>query len=170
MRKGARLIQQTCRELGVRLAMEKLEGPATCLTFLGIEVDTMEGVLCLPQDKLSRMREALAKWECKKSELESLVGTLQHACRVVRPGRSFLRRMIDLLCIQKRAYHHIHLNGEFRADLWWWSTFASHWNGVAFFPPAQPAHCDGHIGRVGRVGLWCVEPAGLVPIQMASSE
>ena len=83
--------------------------------FLGIEVDTMEGVLRLPQDKLSRMREALAKWECrsscKKRELESLVGTLQHACRVVRPGRSFLRRMIDLLCIPKRAYHYIRLNG-----------------------------------------------------------
>ena len=49
--KALGLIQQTCRELGVPLAMEKLEGPATCLTFLGIEVDTMEGVLRLPQDK-----------------------------------------------------------------------------------------------------------------------
>ena len=137
--KALELMQQVCRELGVPLAMEKLEGPTTCLTFLGIEVDTMEGVLRLPQDKLSRLREALAKWECRRSckrrELESLVGTLQHAYRVVRPGRLFLRRMIDLLCIPKRAYHHIRLNGEFRADLWWWSTFTSHWNGVAFFPP-----------------------------------
>ena len=65
--KALELMQQVCRELGVPLAMEKLEGPTTCLTFLGIEVDTMEGVLRLPQDKLSRLREALAKWECRMS-------------------------------------------------------------------------------------------------------
>ena len=137
--KALELIQKTCSELGVPLAMEKLEGPTTCLTFLGIEVDTVAGTLRLPQDKLSRLRKNLAEWErrksCKKRDLESLVGTLQHACRVVRPGRSFLRRMIDLLCIPKRTYHHIRLNGEFRADVWWWSTFAAHWNGVAIFPP-----------------------------------
>lgn len=28
---------------------------------------------------------------------ESLIGLLNHACKVVRPGRSFLRRMLDLL-------------------------------------------------------------------------
>ena len=27
----------------------------------------------------------------------------------------------------------------FRADLWWWLTFASHWNGVVLFPPTTPA-------------------------------
>ena len=138
------IIQQTCTELGVPLAVEKLEGPTTCITFLGIEVDTVAGVLRLPQDKLSRLRDALSAWEQKKSctrrELESFIGTLQHACRVVRPGRSFLRRMIDLLRIPKRPHHHIRLNHEFRADLWWWVVFASRWNGVALFPPlARPA-------------------------------
>ena len=30
----------TCTQLGIPLEMSKLEGPSTCLTFLGIEVDT----------------------------------------------------------------------------------------------------------------------------------
>ena len=41
-------------QLNVPVAMEKLEGPATILTFLGIERDTTQTVLRLPQDKLRR--------------------------------------------------------------------------------------------------------------------
>ena len=92
-------ILAVCRELGVPLALDKLEGPSHCLTFLGIEMDTQRGVLRLPTDKLSRVKVLLAQWStrktCRRRQLESLVGTLQHACRVVKPGRAFLRRMID---------------------------------------------------------------------------
>ena len=47
--KGAlEVICRTCAELGVPLTIEKLEGPAAQLTFLGIEIDTAVGVLPLP--------------------------------------------------------------------------------------------------------------------------
>jgi len=46
---------RTCRELGAPLAMDKLEGPSHCITFLGIEIDTVAGVLRLPPDKLIRL-------------------------------------------------------------------------------------------------------------------
>ena len=111
-------ILAVCRELGVPLAIDKLEGPSHCLTFLGIEIDTQRGVLRLPTDKLSRMKVLLAQWStrktCRRRQLESLVGTLQHACRVVKPGRAFLRRMIDLLRTPSatKAHHHIRLNGR----------------------------------------------------------
>ena len=76
-------------------------GPTTCLTYLGIEVDTEVGQLRLPGDKLKRKRALLQQWRarrtCTRKELESLIGLLNHACKVVRSGRSFLRRMIDLL-------------------------------------------------------------------------
>ena len=70
------------------------------MTFLGIEIDSHSWELRLPQDKLRRAREEVTNWQgrksCTKKELLSLIGLLQHACRVVRPGRSFLRRMINL--------------------------------------------------------------------------
>ena len=44
-----------CADLGVPLAMDKLEGTSARLTFLGIEVDMVEGVLRLPRDKLARI-------------------------------------------------------------------------------------------------------------------
>ena len=131
-----------CKELGVPLAGDKLVGPTHCLTFLGIEINTRTGTLCLPADKLARLKATLVQWSsrrsCQRRQLESLIGTLQHACRVVKPGRTFLRRMIDLLRIPgaTEGHHHIRLNRGFRADLQWWGTFAEHWNGVALFPAA----------------------------------
>jgi hypothetical protein len=43
----------TCRQLGVPVAAHKTEGPATQLTFLGIQVDTHAMSLSLPRDKLT---------------------------------------------------------------------------------------------------------------------
>ena len=96
-----RIVVDTCAELGVPLALDKCEGPSTCLTFLGIELDTKTRTLRLPRDKLARILDTLETWQekkvCRRKELESLVGLLHHACKIVRPGRSFLRRMIALL-------------------------------------------------------------------------
>ena len=50
------LMHEECSALGVTLAPEKKEGPATCLTFLGIQIDTVAGTLNLPSDKLNRLR------------------------------------------------------------------------------------------------------------------
>ena len=137
------IIFQACEELGVPLAMEKLEGPTMRLIFLGIEIDTTSGSMRLPEEKLARLHQALQSWAgrkaCTRHELESLVGLLHHVCRVIHPGRSFLRQVIDLLHIPRRQHHRLRLNRQFRTDLRWWLTFASHWNGVALFPPTTPA-------------------------------
>ena len=118
-------VRAVCNDIGVPLAVDKIEGPVPCLTFLGIELDMQAGVMRLPADRLFRLRDSLVRWATRKTccrrELESLVGTLQHACRVVKPGRAFLRRMIDLLSATK-DHHHIRLNRQFRADLHWWRT------------------------------------------------
>ena len=79
----------------------KCEAPATRLTFLGIEINTTRGLLRLPAEKLEQLQSLLQEWGdqkvCVTRELESLIGILNHACKVIRPGRSFLRKMIDLL-------------------------------------------------------------------------
>ena len=88
-------------ELNVPLAMEKLDGPSTVITFLGIEIDTSKQELRLPEDKLQRLLDLVKEWgrkrACTRQELESLIGTLHHACSIIRSGRSFLRRALALL-------------------------------------------------------------------------
>ena len=119
-----------CTTLGVPLAEHKREGPTSRITFLGIEIDTIAGKLRLLADKLQRLQALLQDWGdrkvCSRRELESLVGLLNHACKVVRPGRTFLRRMFDLLHaipMHRLRAHPIRLNREFRSDLAWWRTF-----------------------------------------------
>ena len=81
------LLTSSCHELGLPLAEDKIEGPTTVLTFLGIELDTAEMLMRLPQEKLTRLKELIRSWqECKatqKRELLSLIGQLMHACKVV---------------------------------------------------------------------------------------
>jgi hypothetical protein len=93
--KNLQTMVDICRTLGIPLAMEKLEGPSTCLVFLGIVIDTILQELRLPEEKLRKLRELVQSWlskkRCTKRELHSLAGQLQHAATVVRPGRTFVR-------------------------------------------------------------------------------
>ena len=90
----------------------KLEGPGTCLTFIGIEVDTVRLQLRLPSDKLERLEEELRAASGSrtmfKCELQSLTDLLQHACKVVRHGWAFLQR---LYALQSMGPHLITISG-----------------------------------------------------------
>ena len=135
-----------CEELGIPLAMDKLEGPAQVITFLGIELDSANMQIRLPWAKLLRLQAELCKWSdrkaCRKKDLLSLIGQLAHACKVVPAGRTFLRRMIDLSTRAQSLEHWIRLNAEFRSDLAWWTLFVERWNGVSMlstrFVQVQP--------------------------------
>ena len=65
------------------------------------------------------------------ANLQSLLGCLNYAAMVVRPGRTFLCRMIDCLSQAGHPDHFIRLNRQFHSDLLWLHTFLSHWNGVS---------------------------------------
>ena len=66
-----------------------------------------------------------------------------HACKVVRVGRSFLRRLIDLAATVKYLDRRVRLNQAARADLMWWWQFGTRWNGVELMVAADawvPSH------------------------------
>ena len=129
------LLIDVCQHLGVPLAEEKVEGPTTALVFLGILIDTVQGELRLPGEKLERLQSSVKEWSqrrrCTKRELLSIAGQLQHAATVVWPGRTFLRRLFDLSATVKKPNHHVSLNAGARSDLAWWSVFLEQWNGVS---------------------------------------
>jgi len=84
--------------------------------------------------------------------------TLQHACKVIRPGRSFLHRAIELLSIAKWPHHHIRLNHGFESDLMWWKVFSTYRNGASLLvdPNATPqvVLISDALGSWG-CGTWC---------------
>ena len=124
-----------CNETGIPIEQEKNEGPATRITFLGIEIDTVALEIRLPYDKLSMLKSSLRSWRgrkaCRKRELLSLIGTLSHASKAIRAGRTFLRRLIDLSTVVKHLDHFVRLSLNARADIEWWYCYSASWNGVS---------------------------------------
>lgn len=144
MQEGQQLLDQASRTLQHLVAFHKTEGPATVVTFLGILIDTQSFELRLPTEKLQRLQALVTTWlgkrACKKKELESLLGHLSHAASIIRPGRTFLRSLFDLLHVVRAPNHFVRLTAGARADLAWWRCFLQHWNGSSFFLPV-PAVC-----------------------------
>ena len=130
-----------CDHVGLPVAPDKTEGPSTCLIFLGIE--HRSGT---------------------KRDLLSLIGLLNHAAKVVRPGRAFIRSLIDASIQVSLLEHHVHLSSAARQDLRWWHAFLHHWNDISMIPPTATSHvltsdASGHWG-CGAVfqNLWILLP------------
>ena len=94
------IIKKVFDQLGVPLALDKFIGPTTCLIYLGIEIDTVKQEIRLPKDKFDDLMSILTSCthtqKVTKRKLLSLIGKLSFAAKVVRPGRIFLRCLIDL--------------------------------------------------------------------------
>ena len=99
--------------------------------------------ISLPQGKVGQLRELLTEWprdrrSAPESKLRSLRGKLLHVCEVVRPGKFFVRRMLNQLGMPPvQAWHervrgpgrgdrssrsraHVRLGDEFHDDLSFW--------------------------------------------------
>ena len=79
----------TFKNIGVPIAPNKTEGPCTTLEFMGINLDTVQMEARRPVDKVERIQASLPLFQTKKSctlkELQSLIGTLDFACKVIPP-------------------------------------------------------------------------------------
>ena len=125
--------------LGVPMKPDKTVLPCTTITFVGIELDSVLMEKRLPAEKLIKIRHLLQDFKTRRKvklvELQSLIGLLNFACSVVTPGRTFLRRIIDLTLGLQQPHHRRRLDGEARADLEACSTFVDHFNGKSMFLP-----------------------------------
>ena len=143
------------------MAADKVEGPATVITFLGIRVDTVRIELTLPSDKLECIGDLVRSWQGHRSgqrvDFESLLGHLSHAATIIQQGRVFLRHLYDIQARTGSPYYHVHLDAEAQADLLWWEQFLQTWNGIMFFRqppiPAVYVYTDAS-GSFGADGLW----------------
>ena len=128
-------VKQVCDMLGVPLALEKVEGPSTSLSFLGITLDTVNMEARLPPEKLQRLQLLVEEWlekkKATKCNILSLVGQLQQATKVVRQGRTFMARLYSTAAKVQELDFYTRLNKEFRSDVYWWHAFLQHWNGIS---------------------------------------
>ena len=126
-----------CCTIGVPTKPKKEEGPFSTLTFLGILLDSATMTASITEERRTELQQAICQLGgrrfCTKRELLSLIGKLAFACKVVPPGRLFLRRLIDLSTTVRHLHHHVTLNKAARADLAWWRHFLPTWPGASLF-------------------------------------
>ena len=124
----------------------KTTAPATIMTFLGIQLDTDNFQLSIPANKLACTRSILSRWSHKetatKQQLRSLLGTLQHISACIRPGRTFLNRMLNMLRSFPPDSRQINLDSEFNKDLFWWATCLQEFNGTSIIAELDWSHPD----------------------------
>jgi hypothetical protein len=85
------------------------------------------------------VKSMLGKRTCTVKEMQSMVGFLGYASKVVYGGRTFTRRLINTVSDAKLKPHmHITINAYVRADLQWWSDFLDEWEGKAILLDPLP--------------------------------
>ncbi len=123
--------------LGFQLSQKKSVGPTTCLVFLGIQLDTVSCQCSLPREKLEDIQTVTAsflqKRRASRRQLQSLAGKLNFAAKVVRGGRTFLRRILNCIARLRRPDHKAIIPAAAREDIKWWHTFLKDFNGVVSF-------------------------------------
>ena len=88
-----------CEDIGVPMAPDKTFRPATTMTFVGYEIDSVAEEVRQPVEKVEKCSSeiciVLGKTKTMLRGLQSIIGLLSFACVVVLPGRPFLQRLID---------------------------------------------------------------------------
>ena len=123
------------RRMGFYISFKKLLSPTTKIRFLGIDIDAQKLELTLPEDKLIKLQDVLGRFEGRRRatrrELERLGGLLAHCAKVVRGGRTFSRRVYDIIAQLRKPYYSARLNVGFKEDVGWWRKFVGRFNGKA---------------------------------------
>jgi len=123
-------------KLNVPIAHHKTEGPATKLTFLGIELDTINMTAKLPTEKIIKYRNqidyVLEKDVVTLKELQSTIGMLQFSTSVIPVGKCFLRRLYTSTIGIRIPYYNIKITNSMKEDLRMWKDFIDNYNGISF--------------------------------------
>ena len=106
-----------CLIFGVHIK-DKKSLQATIAEFLGIELDSIKMEARLPLAKFKKaedwIKKALAQRTITRENLQSLLGFLSFAAKMVVPSRAFLRRLFTALQDFKQIYY---VDSDMRADL-----------------------------------------------------
>lgn len=130
MYKSLLCLKDVCDEINLPLASEKQEGPCTKLKFLGFLIDTVEGVVTLPDEKrvviLQCIEEVLNADKVNLHIVQSLAGRLAFVARIIVMGRPFIRSLYLFQRNFREPHHRHRLPAQVRDDVVMWRGILSH--------------------------------------------
>ncbi|XP_069595134.1 uncharacterized protein [Ranitomeya imitator] len=133
-------------QFGVPLSPEKTIGPVPVITFLGIEIDSVAMEFRLPKEKIDKLLDlisgCISVGKVTLTQMQSLLGSLNFACRVMPAGRIFSRRLMIATRGVKQRHHRIRITAHLRSDLNTWKLFLSDYNGRTCFQETECSNVD----------------------------
>ena len=120
-----------CGQIGMPVNTKKTFWGTTCLVFLGLLIDTIMQIICIPTEKIDKakklIQDILGQKKVTVHQLQKLCGFLNFLCRAVVPGRAFMRCLYGHIAGNHlKPHHHLRISGEMRADLNMWLIFLNH--------------------------------------------
>lgn len=117
--------------LGVAIQHEKTEGPAQCITYLGLLIDTVKREIRLPEVKRVKYLEGLDTLlqdpHPTMALLAKTAGRLVHISSVHRTGAAYIQPLWDVLYKERSQWtrkqlerHGLTIDPELLACLHWW--------------------------------------------------
>ena len=132
-----------CKFINVPIAEKKTVDPTHCLTFLGIQLDTLNNIASIPRDKILSYKNVLLddlkKDELSLKDLQSLIGKLQFSTVIITCGRCFLRRLYNGTIGKTSPHSRILITDCMKADLKIWLEFLESYNGKSIISPLPVA-------------------------------
>ena len=129
------------KDLGLPEAADKVQEPAQEVKWLGVNINTANMTLSIPEDKVNEALEKVSRVATARSisrkHLQSIVGQLLHVAKCVKPARLFVSRLLEALRGGNGKF--IRGNADMRADFRWLIEFCTSWNGLAYIAPSAPA-------------------------------
>ena len=125
-------IQLIFTRLGVPLAPDKLEGPITVLTCLGIELDSEEQIIRVPGDKIQLLADPVSPL-VRHIEMHKNRKTV-FGCQGNLLRETIFAGLIDLSLTARKLHHRIFLSSEAWKDILWSIDFLPTWNGISVLP------------------------------------
>ena len=102
-------------------------------------LNTSTMVASLSIDKLNKYRNnimtVISQDKVTLRELKSIIGMLQFATTVVKPGRPFLRRLYDLTVHVYKPHHYVRITQQVKQDLALWLSFLNNYHGKTIISP-----------------------------------
>ena len=120
---------EICGAIGFPVAMDKTTWGEQTIVFLGLLIDLLNEMVCIPKEKVTRAVKMIQLFKQNKKhkatvlQIQRLAGYLNFLCKCIVPGRVFTRRLYSLTSNKLKPYHHIRLPPDVRQDLDMWLEF-----------------------------------------------
>ena len=128
-----KIFLNVCEMINFPVSMEKTHWATNQLVFLGLLIDAIHKLICIPLDKLQKAKSAVSRIIQSKKvtvhDVQRLCGLLNFLCRAIVPGRTFTRCIYSLTAgsyTKLKKYHHVRVTSEVKHDLRIWEKFLDH--------------------------------------------